>query len=541
MANAALTSLTDKIVRPASRGDLADFYERSRNLGQTPRQQQLGRLLSYYMCAQYDACAVGWDGRQHASGLEREAIATQGYLPPGFVDVGGQTLPLRFRRPPAPYHLVRVVVERFTSLLFGAKRHPRIEVEGDPATDDYAEALAEAARLWPAMLLARSLGGAMGTVAVGFQFLAGRPVVEVHDPRWLYPEFEDRFTLKLARVTKRFQYEVEEQDAEGRWVAVKYWYRREIDAERDVLFAPAHVGDGREPLWSVAREVEHGLGFCPVVWTQNLPVMDDIDGLPDAHGIYDIVDAIDALVGQAQRGVSANCDPTLVLKTQRQFGEIRKGSDTSITLDPGDTADYLELAGSGPKAAMETAAELRRYALEVAQCVLEHPDTSARTATEIERVYSSMLAKADVLREQYGERCVKPLLEMMLAAARKLGEPRADPAAGALVRQTLDLPPRVAEGGRLAPRRLGPGGRPTLRWSGYFEPGLGDAREAVQAAAGALQAGLVDVAHAARFVAPHFGVENVEGMLRGIETERRRREAEQAATMMPPGAAGAWG
>src|SRR5574337_67053 len=276
------------------------IMEGIQRLGLSPRQLELNDLWSWYRCQHYDTRKVDWDGRERVVGIDREAIATAGFIPPGFYDAGGQNLPLKFRRPSSPYALAKVVVDRFTGLLFSERRHPQIRCEGDPDTEDYMTALADVGRLWPAMILARTYGGAMGSVAIGFQYVNGKPVFEVHDPRWCVPEFKDRLELKLESIEKRYQYPVEKRDEQGRWVEVPHWYRRTIDEKSDVLYEPVEVpDDGSEPEWTEQARVDHNLGFCPVVWVQNLPVQDSVDGDPDCLGIFDMIEAIDSLIGQA--------------------------------------------------------------------------------------------------------------------------------------------------------------------------------------------------------------------------------------------------
>ncbi len=519
--------------------------DRIKALGLSPRQLELNELWAWYRCQNYDARRIDWDGKQRTVGLDREVIASAGYIPPGFYDAAGSAspLPLKFRRPSSPYALAKVIVDRFTGLLFSERRHPQIRCEGDDDTEDFMAALAEAGRLWPMMILARTYGGAMGSVALGFQFVNGKPVFEVHDPRWIIPDFKDRLELKLRSIEKRYQYPVEKKDEQGRWVETPYWYRRTIDENSDVLFEPVEVPeDGSEPDWKEQARVDHQLGFCPVVWIQNLPVQDSVDGDPDCHGIYDVIESIDTLISQGNRGIIANCDPTTVISSDAQMSEVAKGSSNAIKVPAGSTVTYLELQGSGPKTAFEAADKLRAYALEVAQCVLDHPDVANRTATEIERVYSSMLAKADILREQYGQRGVLVVMDMAVQAARKL-VPRSSN--GSIQRQTIVLPPRLepqenGEPPKPVPRKLGPGNASVeLQWGAYFPPSLADTAAAVTAAAKAKDSGLIDREHAANFVASDFRVEKVPEMLAKIEKEKQEEQARVEQSFMPPG--GGWG
>lgn len=525
--------------RQMQSGLAPEVMGRVARLGLSPRQQEMNRLWAAYRGAQYNSRKIDWDGTERAQGIEAEAIASAGYLPPGYYDAGA-TFPIKFRRPSVPYHLRRVIVDRFTGLLFSDRKHPVIRVEGDSVSEDYIRTLAEVSRMWPSMIMARTYGGAMGSVATGFQFVDGKPVVEVHDPRWCIPTFEDRHALKLAALEKRYMFPVDERDPEtGEWVQRPYWYRRIIDHERDILFKAIPVSD-EIPEWEVEREVVHGFGFCPVVWTQNLPVQDDIDGDPDCLGIDEICEQIDALLSQANQGILASCDPTLRIITDAELDSVKKGSKNALKLPQGSSADYMEISGHGIKAALDMVQQLRAMALEVAQCVLDQPghmsQQGKRTATEVERVYASMIAKADVLREQYGERCVKPLLEMMVKAVRQLEKPRA--VEGGILRQVVKLPVKIVTKDDLTTerveRRMVAEGdiMVGLNWGPYFDPSLDDALKAVQAATTAKVGGLIDHEHAVGFVAPFFLVEDARGMARKIQQEHAATQEQMDDNLM---------
>ncbi len=426
-------------------------------------------------------------------------------------------------------------MNRFTGLLFSERQHPRIQVDGDQTTKDFLNAVADVGRLWQQMIQARTFGGATGTAVIGFQFVNGQPVFEVHDPRWVLPTFEDRHALVLRGIEIRYQYPVDVQDLEtGEYKTVPFWYRRSVDNLCDVLYEPVEVGDGEEPDWAVKAKVEHGFGFCPVVWVQNLPVIGDIDGEPDCHGIYPTVEAIDALLSQGNRGIISSCDPTLAIESKNEMPPtIKKGADNAIQVPEGNIK-YLEITGAGPKAALDWVEALRKNALEVAQCVIEHPDVANKTATEIDRAYSSMLAKSDVQREQYGEKGIKPLLTMVLKASQALYRPQAvsneETGEQQMQRAQLELPPKRivdpdtgSETEQL--HEPGTGGMIRLDWPGYFQPSLTDMQAATMAAAAAKQGGLVDAETASKFVAPYFRVDDVKAMLARVTDEQNKEQA----------------
>jgi hypothetical protein len=565
-------------------------------LGLTERQQELNHLWAIYRCQQYESRKLDWNGREHLDRMSSEVVAHAGYLPPGFVNGAQQSnagFPLKFRRPTAPYSLPKTIVDRFSGLLFSEQQHPEVKVEGDPNTEDWLRAVVQVSRLWQQLFLARTYGGAMGSVAIGFQFVNGKPVVEVHDPRWLFPEFVEHGSMELVALEKRYRYPKEILDPQTlKWATKEFWYRRVIDKEKDTLFEPAAVEQGEEPEWVVAREAVHNFGFCPVVWVQNAPVQDSEDGDPDLPpAAFQTAEAIDALIAQAHRGIIANCDPTLVITSKAELNEVRVGSDNALRV-PDGSASYLELQASGPKAAMEQAEQFRKNVLEMTACVLEHPDTAGKTATEVERMYQAMLSKADVYREQYGQRGVIPLLEMMYRAATIVGQPRSispqeapqlvppqlppgpevNPLEGStpqletpesntgssvggagevtdgivggaqqptIVRGTVLVPPRYEKDvtGAMVPKERipGAGGTITLKWPGYFQPSLDDVNKAATAAVAALTGGVIDDETAVGFVAPYFKVEDKSDLLDKVREAAAGGQADMFSQMLGGG------
>lgn len=507
------------------------------------RQERLDALWRYFRTTTYDRRVVDWDGAQYVGHFDSERVASKAYVPPGFYE--GGHMPLKLRRPTAPYHLGRLVVWRFTGLLFGASKHPLLEVTGDDDSEDYLTACVDAGALWACLVRARNYGGATGTAVFGFEFLDGRPVFTAHDPRWCSPLFADPETKELDALEIRYPYVDSVRDGKtGKWRPELFWYRRVIDRQTDTVWGRVPVGDGSEPAWAGwrHREVFHGLGEVPVEWVQNIPLDGDADGDPDAHGAFDLFHAVDALVAQANRGILSNSDPTVHVGTDRKLSELRKGSDNAIATEKGGTVEYLEISGTGPKAALELADRLEDRALKLCQCVIDEARSAvSKTATEVDRDYSSMWERADVLRGQYGPAVVR-LVSKLDRAVRKYAVGITLPD-GRTVAMEPTLPPReqsvtAADGSTqkvMQPRRLGPGGSISLKWPPYTKPTAREVGEAVKAAADAKEAELIDAEHATRYVAHHFEVDDPAGMLRRMAKEKeasRAREADELYAKM---------
>lgn len=505
----------------------------------SPRQQRLNWLWSIYTKCQYDSREFDFDGTRRDPWQREQDLAqvsSAGNMPGGYYSPSLADVSAVMRKPTAPSHLGAVIVDRFTGLLFSERRHPQIEAH-NPIAAKFAIALADSSRLWAACIKARNFGGGIGTFVVGFVFDNGLPVIEVHDPRWCVPRWRDRRRFILESVEIRYQYPVEVFDDMGYLVEVPHWYRRVITSQTDVRYMPTPVVAG-PPDWQVAERVDHGFGFCPVVWGQNLPIDDDIDGQCDAAGTFDSIEKLDLLLSMATRGVLKNTDPTLVISTDQAMDGVAKGSDSAVKLDAAGKAAYLTLPGDAAAAATALADKFRAQALEIAQCVLENPgqhaSSGARTATEISRIYEAMTAKADVLREQYGQSLVLPLLGMMIRAAGMLATPKLQ--GGKYVAQTLRLRgkdlPTMQEIGKIA-AATGDGTYFDLRWPAYFDTPMTDVLAATNAAVNAKSGEILSREAAAAFLAPLFDVADVAGMLKIIDAATAKRKSDLEAMAMP--------
>jgi hypothetical protein len=496
----------------------------------SPRQLELDHYYRYYRCSTYDGYKLDWDGNENMPREQHDGIVRGQEIPPGFYDAG-QRSPLKYRKPCASFALARVVVTRLTSMLFSKKRHPRIDCD-DPDTADWLLGFAEATQLWMHMERARNLGGAMGTVVLGYKFIEGKPIFEVHDGRWCTADWEDRTYQTVTWFEKRYQFvEYEKNPENGQYEEKWYWYRRVIDDQDDTVWAKVSSEYHDEPDWPKEphETVTHGYGFCPIVWVQNHYVDDDMDGDPDCHGCYDLCESVDVLNSQARRGTVSNCDPTMILKSNAEFDSLRRGSNNSVQVELGGDVSLLEMQGGGVEKARQLRDDYISQVCTVARVMLDRNEGGpAKTEEEIEHAYSAMTDNCDTLRERYGECGIKPLLQMVLKSARMLTGTKVDrsnPAVPRMFKGQINMPKRkkvdedTGESEWLE-RKLGTGEQIDLIWPPYFTASQDMVGKAVDAAAKAKQGGLIDQRTATKHVVDYFPVEDVNGMLERMAAER---------------------
>lgn len=424
-----------------------------------PRYTTLDRRQSYFSCTQHDYKRYDFDGR---------VLVTTGATQPLLGTSSSQMVapyyvPMRERRPSTPYRLSKVIVSSFTNLIFGDDRFPGLRCAGDPDTQDFGSALVKYGGLPARMIRARNLGGSVGTVGLSWCFDAkGKPRYEVHNGKHLYVhEWEDRDLLIPRYVTEAYLYEQEVWNSAKRRLEKKwFWHRRDWSPDGDWLFKPIPYEPQKEPLWEAyedtERSVQHDDGFAHFVWVQNLPT-EEIDGLPDYDGQYEALDDLDVMLSVLSRGGRVNLDPTLVLRMDPQevgITGVKKGSDNALIVGLEGDAKYLELAGTSLEAGVNLFNSIRRTVLEACDCIVPDPSEIAAqgvSSVALKTIFSSMLGKASILRDQYGTAALRLVEQQVEVARAKMGTRtmvEVTDAATGLVRQeprilTVNLPPRV--------------------------------------------------------------------------------------------------
>jgi hypothetical protein len=394
------------------------------------RQKRLKELWSYYKSRQYDAQGYDWDGEKlgENGGSAYTTVVNREPVPANFTVTKP---PTKFRRPNTIYALPKVITNRFTAMLFGEDHFPTAQCNDQP-TEDFCHAFLKHATIQHSMVQARGVGGATGSVACFLGLRDGLFRLESFKPwqvevtRW-----EDEFELIPGEVVVQYKYKRQVVDEDKQKLVEKeFWYRRVIDETSDTTFDPVEVGKEDEtPEWTPAENgvVEHNLGFCPVVWIQNLPSEDDSeDGESDYEPALTLFNQINRELSGIYQGDQQSMDPVPVLKTDEEIsGPVIKSGSQWVTPGKDGDAHYMETTGAGIKTAMDNADKFRKIALESCECVLVDPDkfsASAQSGVAIKQLYQPMLAKLGLLRTQWGEKGLVPILKMAIKMAQLVAQ-----------------------------------------------------------------------------------------------------------------------
>lgn len=278
----------------------------------SPRFLRIARLQAYM------------DGTQYAG------------MPSWFDDA----YPLAMRGPSVVEPIAGDAAESFGDFLFGDGRQPFITAkseEGDDeetiedplaldeeqteAFDRHVRRLIDVAQLIPAWREALENALGASSVAVIGCVRDGKVEIDVQDskcskPKWIKgkPGVVESLEIKYPYLYEFYN------DKERRWEVECRLFRRVIDDKADTTFKPIKAPkDGSDPgeKWVPDKDltVEHGLGFCPVVWyaPNRRHVTDyDFDGDAIHANLLDEIDALNRGLSQRNRAALYSGDPQLV-------------------------------------------------------------------------------------------------------------------------------------------------------------------------------------------------------------------------------------
>lgn len=525
-----------------------DIFAYPERLPELRRYRDLDRLDAYYQGTQYDGRPDWWTG----------------------LNSSGEQVPLRERKPCVIYPLPKAAVNQATRFTVGEGRFPTIKaepVEPEDAlvpemalTEDEAETLTtfvgevcRQLRLKSAALGMMRRGLSSGSCCVVLGVRKGRFVLETPNARDCHPEFVDGDPRgELARVVWCYRFDKTVRLRDGSFVSKTFLFRRDVTRERFVVYEDAELPEipGMSVQWKEDpnRTIVHGFGFCPAVWIRNAPKEGTaIDGASLYADLEDEFDALNFALSQRHRGVhffgtpqayetgvGEDEKPGVVGRTSRPPKEVdgdpfARGNREKHRMGPARMyrpdmiwsfkgpaqLGILETSGRAFEVATKHVADVRSRILEAIDVVLLDPTTVAGkgeiSAKALQILFYPLLALVDELREQWWEDGFERILSMCLrivavVASRgsegkeRLLLPGVDRVAPILDRCFLDTP-----AGRMwIPPRLTPA------WGDYFSPSNSDVKEAVDAADAAKQAGLIRPETASRYVAPYFGVHDVE-------------------------------
>lgn len=543
----------------------------------TPRARELDRLERYV------------DGEQYAGR-------------PSFWD---RTVPLQERAPCIRYKIVAAAIASNVDLVLGEGRYPEASTHPDENDASFDESgldekssevldrgLLELQRQTRLRSVAKeTLTQAQGcgtAVAICGVRAGGRLFVDTVRAKWC--ERVADVDGRVTRLVIQYPYTVTEKQPDGSWKIRTKLFRREIDAERDVTMLPADASeDGRAQIdWKPdpAQTVEHGLGFCPVVWYAHLrgcAAVDEVDGKAIHALCTSEIEAHDFAISMRHRAALYAGDPQLcefgvepgfnpgqggrtpgipstasggavgkpgtaneatgryVVPTQ---GARKKGvSEAWQYPDKESRAEYLILPPDALKALDDDAHDLRQKLAEALSVVFLDPENAKLVATlsgkSIEMLRERQLNRCDQIRDDFGDGFLLPVLCVLLrivyvttTAGGALRLPGAKKLATILGRFAGEAPPPAdgdAEPVAPAPAATWTDPYITLKWGAYFKADAEAEGKIVDAVVKAKAANVITRRMAVEKLKPVFNIGNVDQAVKALEKEIEEHASLEAA------------
>jgi hypothetical protein len=506
----------------------------------------------------------------------------------GWFDESGG-VPLWERAPAVVYPVVDIAANSFVDLLLGEGRFPKFttklsEDESDEdnglspeQSADVDRFIRETHRLCRFRAYSRDAsysGMICGSTAAIHGVRAGKPFVDLVPAKWCEPELgQEGEVLKLE---VRYPYQEQFKDRSGKWAVRAKLYRRVIDDKRDVEYLPGDAAEsGIEPDWkeNKARSVDHGLGFCPVIWypfMRGCVPVNELDGKPIHRHITDEIHQHDIARSQWHRGalmsepqivetgvtpgysptdigrkpdIYASVDGKAKFSSQEELDRLKsKGVITGSYGSSGQPAKarkkgpgwvwqyanpetkvfVLTYPGEALKAQEDNCRDLRLKLQESLCVIFLDPESIKFAATTsgkaLQAIKQKQIDRCGQIRDDLEQRLFEPSVSMQLRIAQRVmasGQKLKTPGAKK-VKPILDM---MLQGGEWS--------APTIYtlWGDYYAPDPAEQEIIVRMVLSALEAGvpMLTVKAAVQKLAPIFGIENVSAFVDELETERERR------------------
>jgi hypothetical protein len=533
--------------------------------------------------------------------LERYVLGTQYEGRASFYD---QDTPVNDRAPCIVYSIVSSAIRSNVDLCLGEGRFPELTsyVDEDDSSFDVdvglneedselmdrgVRAMVEQSRL-PSVakeLLAASMG--CGTAVAICSIRNGKLRIDTTKAKWCTPTFDSLNPDEVESLEIRYPYLVEYYDEIAKqWGLRCMIYRRVIDEVSDVTFRPAAADDSWvDPdniVWTRDDEksVDHGLGFCPVVWYKLLPdcsSVADYDGTAVHAHLLDELDALNMALSQRHvASLIAASPPTIEIGVDDDVNPSPMGmSSSSIYLvgewthatsqmpdhpgnkswggghqpkmvrkrgpgiiwrypNPLSKVQQLTLPGDALKPVDDNCRDLRAKiaeALSVTFTDIENQrttlDVSGRALREL---HKRQIERCDSFRDDFGDNCLLRVVDVLvrLVLSKKDSElrvPGVKKIRPILERFNIDV---AGEGGdsdvetEWSPPKL------DLIWGEYFAPSEVDQKAVVDAVIEALDAKLITKRTAVQRLAGFYDIENVDQYL---DTLEKQAQADQVTAI----------
>ena len=509
-----------------------------------------------------------------ARALTRLEAFVDGTQYDGLPDWFSDRVPLWERAPCIVHASAKTAIESNVDLVVGEGRFPHVssrhtwaeadETASEESVKEEADqaigAVIKQARLASVAREVFAHGQSCRSAVAIFGIRSGRLFIDTTKAAWCTPTLD----AEGACTRLEIQYAFIDQVKEGNAVrGVAKLYRRVIDDQTDITYKTVELGSGA-PKWVPDVAMQHGFGFCPVVWYPHMrgcSIVGNVDGKALHENQLDEIRGLDFALSQRHRaalyagdpqwtetGVSPGYNPTdggrqpVVIQQSSPHGgtpsvanpahrggyvdgarpsrKARKKSPGTVWQyqDPNTKITLHTLPGDALKALDEHCADLLHKLGEAWSVVLLSPENirfaGVVSGKALEALRSRQYARCDQYRDDFGDRFLLPAVGMLLriADAKRLRVVGLD-----------RIRALVATAGDMWSWHCPPF---DLKWGAYSKPDPDEQGKLVAMAVAAKDGGLATVRAAVEMLREILHVEDIDAYLDELEEEAAQR-AEQ--------------
>ncbi len=338
-----------------------------------------------------------------------------------------------------------------------------LDEDASAALDKLIAGASEQVRFRALCREALSMAMGCGTSCAIYGAREGRLFGDTVKARWCKPEFGSD-GKSIARLIIEYPYVDTYQDEAGEWHARARVFRREIDDKTDVTFLPGDASASKIQ-WAPdpKARIEHGLGFCPVVWYpffKGCSIVGQIDGHAPHENLLREIRAHDVSLSQRHRaalyagdpqwtecGVDLGSNPSAVGKISGEIVTKHGGPPTADNPvigtyhgDPGGRpsvgrkkhpgtvwqyenekakVELHQLSGDALKAISDDGSDIRVKIMQALAYVPLDADASrvmrgSLSGKALESLMARQLNRDDRIRDDFGDAFIKPSIAMLL-------------------------------------------------------------------------------------------------------------------------------
>lgn len=449
------------------------------NAARVFRRDQLDIYDQYYENSQYDDLQ-NWE----------TAVKSEEYVP------------IRDRKPRIIYNMAKILVDKVTGKLCGQKVFPKFIIEDDPDDTEFFSTVIKAASLRRNLIEPVRHALISGSSFIRYFLVDGNLELEWANSKYCYPKFDD--IGELEEIEIKYIYEDWDDLNEKGEPKIK-WYRLMLTKMADIEFDNPDYVPGTKPTF-VEKEVNsHGLGWVQGEWLPTTKNKFDPDG-PSLFGdILGFIDDANYSLSQSSQAVGYNQEPQLGIKgiDEEEADTLIRSSQKAWNLGKDGEAKFIESALEGVKQATDLRGDNRSRMLEVVRVVIQDPEKitgNAQSGSALEILNAPLIELIDELRSVFEPKFKNLILKMSLTCLvyNAKGLQTAIETPKGYVPNSMDL---------------------TAQWPAIFPPTLSDIQTMCTSAVAVSTANIISRETLTRWLAPVFGIENVDEELEKIAAQ----------------------